>query len=396
MMLTVMMMPSPNELADTLLRKKSSTVRLRKELLPEQEQLPVTLRNTCSKVDLRKQEGSSSLLKMSTTAPKMLEEQSRSPVESPARSPPATASARPRSSSSRFLQNNKPVLLGPLPDDFLRIDSLEKQRQIDEDEQTAIAMFQRQSHPTPLGPPGYTFRTVLSPTVPMPPIVGRLDLMILEAKLVKNYGLTRMDPYVRVRFGMHQVYESQTSVNGGKNPRWDKTFHVFLPEGQESFHLQIMDEKTFSDDEEIAYLHYEIPEDVLKNGKTKEEWIDLQGRQGKEGVLGMVLKFTPITPASALHNAGITTGISPLTQVAPGVTMTPAPVVLTYGSAVPPVYVNRRQGPPVPLPVIPEEDINQLRDMFPSVDVQVIKTLLENERGNKDRVINHLLAMVNN
>jgi len=320
----------------------------------------------------------------STTSPKTLDDEKNDPET-------MTNGNRP---SSRLLHTNRDVLLGPLPDDFLRIDSADRQRQIEEDERTAIAIANQQEQQAGRNTPGYTFRTILSPSVPMGPIVGRLDLMILEAKLVKNYGLTRMDPYVRIRFGMHQVYESHTSINGGKNPRWNKTFHIFLPEGQESFHLQIMDEKTFSEDEEIAYLHYEIPDEVLRQGKMKEEWVELQGRQGKEGVLGMVIKFTPISSnaSNPLTNAGV--GL-PL-QVAPGVTITPAPVALTHGSCVPPVYVNRTQEPPAPPPVILEEDINHLRDMFPSVDVEVIKALLENERGNKDRVINQLLAMANN
>ena len=180
-------------------------------------------------------------------------------------------------------------MLGQLPDDFLRI-TRSDQSQIESDARAAMALQQQSAN----------VRTILSPTVPMPPIIGRLDLLVLEAKLVKNYGLTRMDPYVRIRFGMHQVYESQTAVNGGKNPRWNKMFHCFLPEGQDSFHLQVMDERTFSEDEEIAFVHYNLPQDVW-SGRTKEEWLDLQGRQGKEGVIGIVLKFTVrVTPTLSL------------------------------------------------------------------------------------------------
>lgn len=352
-------LPSPNEISNTVFGWFSS-----------------------SSSKKRKKPPSDSLKKMSSMSPKKIEKEEKNPVAAS-----LSNINENRSKSSHFLPNNRDILLGPLPDDFLQFDTTSRQRHIEENERTALAIAQQQH---PVCPPGHTFQSMMSTDA----IVGKLDLMILEAKLVKNYGLTRMDPYVRIRFGMNQIYESQTCVNGSKNPKWNQMFHVFLPEGVDSFHLQIMDEKTFSDDEEIAFLHYEIPEAVLKHSKTKEEWIDLQGRQGKEGVIGFVIKFTPI-PASrtALNHPGLPVSI---TQVIPGVNITPTPVVRTQGTNLPPVYVNRSQGPPAPPVVIPEEDVNQLRDMFPSVDVEVIKTLLDNERGNKDRVIDQLLSLTNN
>ncbi|KOB75025.1 Toll-interacting protein, partial [Operophtera brumata] len=109
-----------------------------------------------------------------------------------------------------------------------------------------------------------------------PPLTARLSITIAQAKLVKNYGLTRMDPYVRLRVG-HCIYETHTDPSGGKTPRWNKIF----------------DECSFTMDELIAWSNITIPPAVL-NGETHEDWYPLNGKQGDgvEGMINLVLSYT--------------------------------------------------------------------------------------------------------
>lgn len=52
--------------------------------------------------------------------------------------------------------------------------------------------------------------------------IGRLQIEILEAQLNKNYGLVKMDPYVRMTIAS-KVYETPTDYSGAKHPKWFKT-----------------------------------------------------------------------------------------------------------------------------------------------------------------------------
>jgi toll-interacting protein len=121
-----------------------------------------------------------------------------------------------------------------LPPDFLRLGSRNAQSQESLDRQVAFALQQQQA------------------CVPAVNISGRLSITVAQAKLVKNYGLTRMDPYVRLRVG-HFVYETQTDNNGGKTPRWNRVFHAQLPKGVSNISVEIYDECNFSMDEIIAW-----------------------------------------------------------------------------------------------------------------------------------------------
>lgn len=58
----------------------------------------------------------------------------------------------------------------------------------------------------------------------------------------------------------------------------------------------------FTASEKIAWAYVPIPEDVLTNGKTQEEWIPLNGKQGdaKEGAINVVMSYTLIPRGTAL------------------------------------------------------------------------------------------------
>lgn len=74
-----------------------------------------------------------------------------------------------------------------------------------------------------------------------PNTCGRISITIVEAKLAKNYGLVRMDPYCRIRIG-NTVFETPTSISGGKSPKWNRIVNAYLPYGVESVYLQVFDE----------------------------------------------------------------------------------------------------------------------------------------------------------
>nr|CAD7195821.1 unnamed protein product [Timema douglasi] len=255
------------------------------------------------------------------------------------------------------------VFVGNLPADFLRITAASQHQQEAADQQAALALQQQMV--------GVTYAQNAS---------GRLSITVAQAKLVKNYGMTRMDPYVRLRVG-HCVYETHTDPNGGKSPRWNKVVQCLLPQGVTHIYVEIYDECSFTMDELIAWARIPIPRAVM-TGETFDDWYPLTGKQGEgvEGMINLVLSYSTAPAAPYLYPS-----------VAPMV-MVPTPL---YGMrpTYPPVTV--QYGPPQPQmqPVQAEEELKQIEEMFPNMDKEVVKSVYEANRGNKDATINSLLQM---
>ncbi|KAJ2945287.1 hypothetical protein O0L34_g9367 [Tuta absoluta] len=273
--------------------------------------------------------------------------------------------------SDRNEERRRRVLLGPLPAGFLRADG--PNDSLDADYQAALALQQQ----------------LCGATMPTagPPLTARLSITIAQAKLVKNYGITRMDPYVRLRVG-HCIYETHTDPSGGKTPRWNKVIHCLLPPGVNSIYLEIFDECSFTMDELIAWAHISIPPAVLQ-GETHEDWYPLNGKQGDgvEGMINLVLSYS-VGPAAIPQFPPVmvvpSTGMSGMGYAA--MPMYPAPA---------PAPAPHMQPPATPAPPQPitAEQLQQIEEMFPSIDKEVIKSVLEANRGNKDATINSLLQM---
>lgn len=259
-------------------------------------------------------------------------------------------------------------MVGELSSDFLRIGSTSQQQQSMADERVAQVLQAQQQA-------GYG-------VIPSN-IKGKLSISVVQAKLNKNYGITKMDPYCRLRVG-HAVFETPTAYNGAKNPVWGKDVHCYLPHGVENMYVEIFDERSFTIDDRVAWAYVTIPPAAL-NGETVDDWFPLSGKQGdqKEGMINLVMSFSPVE--------NIPQTFQPMFVQQP---MVQQPMVYTFPGN-PPLYPPQQQGQ-VQQPQTPgytDEDFKMVKEMFPNMDDEVIKSVFESNSGNKDSTINSLLQM---
>ncbi|XP_047140807.1 toll-interacting protein B [Hydra vulgaris] len=267
-------------------------------------------------------------------------------------------------------QRRQQVLTGELPDNFLKIES----------GQVFPASGQSLYYPASFG----RYQEV-----------GVLSMTVVQARLVKNYGyLTRMDPYCRVRIGL-QTFETPTAYNGAKSPRWNKLIQCNLPENVREVYLEMFDECTFSVDERIAWCLIKIPDSVIM-GEVLNEWFSLNGKQGeeKEGMIEIVFQYKKLPAGPMLVPSMVgPMVINPMVQ--------PLIYPNAYGPQVimqqpiQPVQPNFQQSSPGPQQIFESNpaDLRTLKEMCPDMDVDIIKTVLQQCGGNIDKAAAQLLEM---
>lgn len=289
------------------------------------------------------------------------------------------------------------VVVGPLKDDFLRPFSTQiiqrSSQQERGDRELAIQLTHQQ-------------RT--QPYVPG--VVGHLVITVVEATFVKNYGMTRMDPYVRLRIG-HTIYETHACMSGGRTPRWNKRIQCYLPAGVKQLSIEVYDECALTMDELIAFGQISIPQQVFQY-QSADDWFPLSGKQGenKEGSLHLVFSLMPIASSQLIAPGAMGLAMAPAyaTYPAPGASIIPVntPVMIPgYGIAAPnamPFYPAGQQPSlstvaaalPTVKPLSPEE-LKEIQSMFPSVDPQVIQSVIEACGGRREAIIDSLLQLSN-
>jgi len=258
---------------------------------------------------------------------------------------------------------------GPLPESFLRIPGREEEEagelQTGEEQRDREMALQLQRELA------LEARPQLRQNV-----LGRMTVTIVEARLNKNYGVTRMDPYARLRIG-HNVYETPTCQNGAKEPKWNKTINCFVIAGTKSLDIEIYDECTFSTDSLIAHTNVPLTDSVL-GAEIVDDWWPLSGQEGeeREGMVHLILSYQKLPPGAAPVQ-GPQGGVAPSVSGGKPMSYTPS-------------YLPSQPPPP---PTLSPQDLEEFSKMFPEIEKSVIEAVFLQSRGSKEATVNALLQL---
>ncbi|CAF1215513.1 unnamed protein product [Rotaria sp. Silwood1] len=299
----------------------------------------------------------------------------------------------------KFSEYRSRVMLGDLPQDFLRIQFTQAQIY-----NPAVQGMRQVYSPVQLQQQLYQ----------NPNFLGYFTLTIAEAKLVKNaglLGLIKMDPYVSFRIG-HVAYDTPIASGGGKNPQWKASYRINLFKGMDRIHLEVYDQRNFTEDSFIGESEIVIPHEVME-GETRQHWYPLMGRQASanenQGDILVIMSFLSVRaanhPAMASstetpvvnpnENANIPTGHAATSLPNQSAMMTEQQQQQQQQQHQQPIGEHSPSAvPKPPPPPYSLEDVRTIEEMFPTVDRRIITDLLDKHHGNKDLVVNHLLQNI--
>ena len=71
----------------------------------------------------------------------------------------------------------------------------------------------------------------------------------------------------------------------------------YLAQGVETIGVEIFDERSFTEDELIAWTSIKIPKEVIQDHKTLDECYSLSGKQGegKEGTIHVIISYDVVS-----------------------------------------------------------------------------------------------------
>jgi len=290
-------------------------------------------------------------------------------------------------------------MIGELPSEFLRVPSAEQvQAQLTSDGELARRLAQQEMGIYTRQQPHHQYaaqRTLYT---------DRLLISVVEAKLNKNYGMTRMDPFCAIRVN-HSVYETETCQNGAKNPTWQRPISVMISEPVHTVYIEIYDEGTITANTKIAWAKIQLP-DSVKAGETLDDWWPLSGGLGaeKEGTIHLIFSQKKFQhQPQQLSGPRVQLPLMMGNHLQQQAVAVPAAAAVTPAAAGIIQQQQQQQQPQQPQPMMPpaaavpqgpaftDEDIIQIHDLFPGTDEQVIKTVLEATRGNKNAAIDIML-----